>query len=182
MTLTVKQAFKVALLAGCLSLPMTASAFSLDGTAWSLASDKVDPKLLYAVALAESQKVVDGQVRPWPWALNIQGKGYFFDTREEAEDYLAKTIARGVKNVDIGPLQINYNWHGHRINEPNELFDLATAVRVGADILAEALGSAPHDKVLAVGRYHNWKDEYRARQYGTKVLKYFDIIVNAGGR
>ncbi|NLC21098.1 MAG: lytic transglycosylase domain-containing protein [Halomonadaceae bacterium] len=161
---------------------MTASAFSLDGTPWSLAAEKVDPQLLYAVALAESQKTVDGQVRPWPWALNVQGKGYYFDTREEAEDHLAATIARGVKNVDIGPLQINYNWHGHRIVEPSDLFDLATSVRVGADILSEALGSAPHDRVLAVGRYHNWKDEHRARQYGTKVLKYFDIIVKAGGR
>ena len=45
------------------------------------------PEVLYAVALTESARQVDstGNVRPWPWTLNVQGRGHFFDSRQEAE-------------------------------------------------------------------------------------------------
>lgn len=180
-----KQATKTFLLAAtvvsCLATASNSAAFSLEGTAWQLHSQGVDPNLLYAIALAESQREIDGLVRPWPWSLNVQGKGRYFETREEAEAFLSETLATGIRNVDIGPMQINYSWHGHRVLNPADLFDIQTSVRVGADILSEALASSPDDKELGVGRYHNWGDENRARKYGRKVLNYLAIILSAKG-
>lgn len=182
MSLTLKRAFSAAILIGTLVTPNAVNAFSLQGTVWSEAAGVVDPQLLYAVALAESKKVVNGQVRPWPWTVNTNGKGYYFDTRDEAETFVDNLVAKGVKSIDVGPLQINLRWNGHRVKNHNDLFDLPTAVRVGADILKEAMNSSPNDKALAVGRYHNWQDDRRARNYGVKVLQYFDVIAKAGGR
>jgi len=158
-----------------------ASAFTLDGTVWALAQDKgVDPYLLYSIALAESKKVSGKMVRPWPWAVNIAGKGYYFDSLKEAEKFVDDKLAAGIQNMDIGPLQVNLRWNGFRVTDPKQLFHLPTAVRVGADILSEALASSPNDQVLAVGRYHTWSDDLRARQYGTKVLMYRKVMVEAG--
>jgi len=181
MALTLKQA----LAASSLTIGMMAScashAFSLNGTIWTSAETKgVDPYLLYAVALAESKKVNGKVVRPWPWAVNVAGKGYWFSDLREAEAFVDSQLNAGVRNMDIGPLQINVLWHGHRVTNPKELFHLPTAVSVGADILSEALASAPNDLALAVGRYHNWKDSDRARVYGTRVLMYRKLMVEAG--
>lgn len=178
MALTLNHALKVAILSACsLGAMGSASAFSLQGTVWDEASARgVDPYLLYAIALAESKKTDDGDVRPWPWAVNVAGKGYWFNTRSEAERFVDRQISNGVTNMDIGLLQVNLRWNGHRVDDPKSLFDISTAVRVGADILAEAIASAPHDPALAVGRYHHWNDHNRARAYGVKVLEYRKLM------
>lgn len=157
--------------------------FSLSDTAWQGSNaKKVDPNLLYAIALAESRTTVDGMVRPWPWAINAAGSSHYFDTRIEAEAFLDDTLSQGVENVDVGPLQINLKWHGHRVNDPKELFDLPTTVRVATDILHEAMQSSPGDEILGIGRYHHWRDENLAREYGVKVLRYLDIILQEARR
>ncbi|MCB1764306.1 MAG: lytic transglycosylase domain-containing protein, partial [Gammaproteobacteria bacterium] len=50
--------------------------------------------LLYAIALAESGKQVKpaGGYRPWPWTLNLAGRGYIFDSRLEAWQALTSWI------------------------------------------------------------------------------------------
>lgn len=181
MALTLKQALAAGVVAAGLLASCSASAFSLNGTLWTNAELKgVDPYLLYAIALAESRKTMGDVVRPWPWAVNVAGKGYWFTSLKEAEDFVDSKLESGIKNMDIGPLQVNVKWNGHRVNNPKELFHLPTAIRVGTDILAEALASSPNDLTLAVGRYHNWEDSQRARAYGTKVLMYRKLMVEAG--
>lgn len=179
MRLTVKRAYKAALLAGGILASCAANAFTLEGTLWTKVQSKVDPYLLYAIALAESQKAEDGVVRPWPWAVNVGGKGYYFTDLHAAENFVEMQIDKGVKNIDVGPLQINLRWHGHRVGNPTDLFHLPIAIKVGADILSEAIASSPNDPVLAVGRYHHWDDEQRARAYGAKVLSYRNMMVKA---
>ena len=49
----------------------SAPAFDLTGTAWAEAAapHRLDPALLYAVALMESGRPRDGGLAPWPWTL-----------------------------------------------------------------------------------------------------------------
>ena len=180
MTLTEKRALRAIALAGGILASCASHAFTLEGTLWTKVQSKVDPYLLYAIALAESQKANGAVVRPWPWSVNIAGKGYYFSDLREAEQFVDTQLGKGVTNMDIGPLQVNVRWHGYRVDDPKELFHLPTAIKVGADILSEALASSPDDHTLAVGRYHNWSDERRARAYGTKVLSYRKMMVQAG--
>jgi hypothetical protein len=180
MALTKKRALKAIALAGGILASCASHAFSLEGTLWTKVQSKVDPYLLYAIALAESQKASGPVVRPWPWAVNVAGKGYYFSDLRAAEEFVDAQLDKGITNMDIGPLQVNVLWHGFRVSDPKELFHLPTAIKVGADILSEALASSPNDQTLAVGRYHNWTDERRARAYGTKVLSYRNMMVQAG--
>lgn len=152
------------------SLPAHAS-FSLSGTDWEqlAAEQQLDPLLLYAVALAESaRKRGKGQIAPWAWTLNERGKGLYFTSRDEAASHLDQAI-RSTSNVDVGIMQVNIRWNGHRVDDPRSLLDPRTNLRVGATILREALDSAPDDRVLGVGRYHS-SDPSRARRYGERVL------------
>ncbi|HXK57435.1 MAG TPA: lytic transglycosylase domain-containing protein, partial [Gammaproteobacteria bacterium] len=53
----------------------------------SIATEQGVPHtVLYAIALTESGKQIKpaGGHRPWPWTLNLAGRGYFFDSRLEA--------------------------------------------------------------------------------------------------
>ncbi len=60
--------------------------------------------VLYAVALTESGKQVrpTDVYRPWPWTLNIGGRGYFFDSRLAAWQALKDLLQAGRRSIDIG--------------------------------------------------------------------------------
>lgn len=184
----IKLEFFVMRLTGKLSLAIVATAaicahassFSLNGTLWNEVT-KVDPVLLYSVALVESRRTDHSgrNLRPWPWALNVSGKSHYFDTRSEAEVFLTDLLEKGIRNVDVGPLQINLRWNGHLVTHPLDLFDLSTSIRVGEQVLYNALMSSPDDDALAVGRYHNWSDENRARAYGLRVLRIREALLNS---
>ena len=142
-------------------------------TAWWRVAEKrgLDPYILYAVALVESAKVSKRIAKPWPWALNRQGRPLAPASQIDARGILYDTLARGIRNIDVGLMQVNIRWQGHRVRQPEDLLDPETNLRVGADVLAEAIGSAPGDLALGVGRYHAGShDAARAYRYGRRVL------------
>lgn len=133
----------------------------------------VDPYILYAIALVESRKKSDdGLFRPSPWAIMENGKrpvSHYPKSLEEAKILLHLLLAK-TKNLDIGMMQVNLKHHGHRVKNPEDLFDPETNILVGSQILKEALNSSPGELVTGVGRYHHWADPVRSWNYGTKVL------------
>jgi hypothetical protein len=139
---------------------------------WQIAKQhQLDPYILYAVALVESAKGnPSNQVAPWPWAINKSGKSIILGSQQEARAILNKTIAEGGRNIDVGLMQINLHWHGHRVGKPEHLLNPVTNLQIGALVLAEAIQSAPHDLVLGVGRYHSWQNIEAAVSYGRRVL------------
>ena len=68
----------------------------------------VPPQVLYAIALTETGRKSGGRVRPYPWAINREGKGYWFKTREEALAFGQQSLAEGRRSFDVGCVQINY--------------------------------------------------------------------------
>ena len=134
---------------------------------------RIDPFLMYAVSLVESARGYrKGYVRPWPWTLRTPDGPMRFDTREQAQEYLAEAIARFKPyQIDVGAFQVNVHWHGKRFEEPAQMLDPVVNCEVAAEILAEAMASAPKDPVIGVGRYHTWADEPRARRYGERVIR-----------
>lgn len=158
-------------LLGLLSLGSAAPvhAFDLAGTSWASVAARhgLAPNLLYAVALAESGRPRDGGLAPWAWTLHLPGTGgVFLETREEA---LARLRAQPGVAADVGLMQVNLRWHGHRVADPEALLEPRRNLEVGAVILAEAVAASPGDLELGVGRYHA-SHETRARAYGRTVL------------
>ena len=139
---------------------------------WQVANrHELDPYVLYAVALIESAKgSTKNQVTPWPWALNKSGKSIIPATQQEARSLLTKTLTEGNRNIDVGLMQINLHWHGHRVDKPEQLLNPVTNLQIGAGLLAEAIRSVPNDLVLGIGRYHSWQNVSAAVAYGRKVL------------
>jgi hypothetical protein len=86
---------------------------------WQIAEQhQLDPYILYAVALVESAKgTPSNHVTPWPWAINKSGKSIISRSQQEARTILNKTLAEGSRNIDVGLMQINLHWHGHRVGK-----------------------------------------------------------------
>lgn len=82
--------------------------------------------------------------------------------------------------IDVGLMQINLHWHGDKVADPVQLLDAHTNLEIAAEILAEAIQSAPGDLELGVGRYHHWKNAAIARAYGRRVLRMVRAMIAPG--
>ena len=154
-------------------------ALDLSGTVFDEAGRRyrLDPLLLYAVALVESGYGSEKQgVRPWAWALRSSRGSVYAKDRAEAEQVLSTLLGDGLLNVDIGLAQVNLRWHGHRIRQPADLLDPVTNLSVSADILRDALASAPGDLALGVARYHSWLDHDKGERYARRVLRIYQQL------
>lgn len=120
--------------------------------------------LLPAIALVESG--TGGA--PWPWTLNEGGKGMYFKTKAEALSYLKDAIARGVTNIDVGCMQLNYRWHSAGFASPEDMLDPQRNTTYAAVFLQELqkrLGSWQ----VATAHYHS-TDADRGARYVEKVV------------
>lgn len=153
---------------------VTAAPF-LQGTVWAQVATRhgLDPVLLYGVALKESRRRAGARrSAPWPYTLRGPDGPQFHRSRAEAEQALRRLTARHPPlAIDVGLMQVNLHWHGHKVADPVQLLEARTNLEIAAGILAEAIASAPGDLELGVGRYHHWKDTAVARAYGRGVLR-----------
>ncbi len=159
--------------------PIASATSTLQHTLWwQIAKHhQLDPYILYAVALVESAKdSAPNYVTPWPWAINKSGKSIIPVSHQEARTALNKALAEGGKHIDVGLMQINLHWHGHRVDKPEQLLNPVTNLQIGALLLAEAIQSVPNDLVLGIGRYHSWQNVDAAVTYGRRVLAVADQI------
>lgn len=125
--------------------------------------------LLPAISLVEAGRGTgNGGIAPWPWTLNEGGKGMYFDTREEALAYLAEALARGVTNIDIGCMQLNWKWHSAGFASPEEMIDPVRNTRYAARFMTE-LHSRLGSWEVAASAYHS-TDPERGQRYLEKVM------------
>jgi hypothetical protein len=108
-----------------------------------------------------------GQIYPWPWTLNINGRGsYHFRSRAAAERHLDALIAAGIDNVDIGCLQVNWHWHRSAFASPAAVLSPALNVQYAASLLRKYRAQTGTWSG-AIGLYHNHDarlaDVYRCR-------------------
>jgi hypothetical protein len=179
-------AFALALLAGLIAPPAPAAA----GTAADAddppaiceravaraAKAGVPPAVLKAIALTETGRRKDGRLRPWPWAVNREGQGYWFASREAALAFARRSLAEGRRSFDLGCFQINYHWHGHNFPSLEAMAD----PEIGADYAARFL-RALHDEFgswsAAAGAYHSRTPELAARYRA----RFDTILASLGG-
>ena len=71
--------------------------------------------VLHAISLTETGRAQGGRLRPYPWAINREGKGFWFQNRDEALAFARASLAEGRRSFDVGCFQINYLWHGREL-------------------------------------------------------------------
>ncbi|EKS4618405.1 transglycosylase SLT domain-containing protein [Salmonella enterica subsp. enterica] len=136
----------------------------------------VPAELLYAVALTESGSRVPQGVRPWPWTLNVAGKGYRYATRQEACTALNQFLrTTNPKRIDAGLSQINIGWNGHYFDTPCDALAPYPNLQVSARLLR-----GHYDKWLnwseAAGRYHHPAGGKPAQRYRQLVSRHLQKL------
>ncbi|MAQ81763.1 MAG: hypothetical protein CMH12_00860 [Maritimibacter sp.] len=118
--------------------------------------------VLRAIALTESGRANGGTVRPWPWTVNMEGAGKWFESLPAALAFVDLHVSAGARSFDVGCFQINHRWHGHAFGSIREMFDPVANARYAANFLAD-LHRELGDWSLAAGAYHSRTPELAAR-------------------
>jgi hypothetical protein len=117
-------------------------------------------KVLYAIALAESNNPSDERFSPWPWTLNIAGQPAYLDSKEAAIALLKSELSKGTRNIDICVGQINYQYNAHLLPVIDQALDIDTCLNAATSVLLRELKYCEHqlgrlDWWCAVERYHS---------------------------
>lgn len=135
----------------------------------------IPPEVLYAVAMTESQMSLGHAVRPWPWTLNVGGKGYRYDTRSDACTAL-RSFLQKTRVVDVGIAQMNVRWQtqvfgpGKRFSDPCAGLDPYANLDEAAKVIRQHY-EASGDWVIAAGRYHRPAGGRPAERYRASVSR-----------
>lgn len=118
--------------------------------------------ILLAVAMTETGRQGVNGAEPWPWALNQAGDSKWFDTREQALQWLNTLIARGVTNIDIGCFQLNWRWHGKAFASTDAMIDPQNNADYAAGFLSDLMHKTGSWE-KAVAGFHSFTPELAER-------------------
>lgn len=146
--------------------PLATAALCDRAAATAAAETGVPLDVLRAITRTETGRRLAGGFHPWPWTMNIEGKGIWFDSRAEALAHAEKTLAAGTTSFDMGCFQVNYRWHGRNFPDLVAMIDPLESARYAARFLAR-LHAETGDWEKAAGFYHSraprFNLRYRAR-------------------
>jgi len=139
----------------------------------------LSPVLIRAIAHEESRRLDarDGMVRPWPWTLNVQGEGMFFQTRREAERALAHYYRQGIRNIDVGVFQINIRWNGDLAERPEDLLDPRVNLWAFAQVIRECRMRSGREFRDIIACYHAGSaHRERGQAYASRVINRYKSL------
>ena len=128
-------------------------------------SYQIPQGLTTAISLAEAGRPMgpNGRRLPWPWTININGQGRFFDTKEQAVAEARKQLDAGQRSIDVGCMQVNLMHHPDAFADLGSAFDPDSNASYGAKFLS-SLREETRSWARAVERYHS-ADPDRGRGY-----------------
>ncbi len=139
--------------------------------------NSIPTHLLAAIATTESGRYSKslGMSVPWPWTINVEGKGYHFDSKAEAISITQSFLAQGYKSIDVGCMQVNLKHHPKAFANLNQAFDPATNVAYSAKFLRTNYGTFG-DWIKATAAYHSQTPIYGQR-YLVNIERNWNKIV-----
>lgn len=139
--------------------------------------NNIPTHLLAAIATTESGRHHDGLGMnvPWPWTINVEGKGYFFATKAEAVANTKNFLSKGYESIDVGCMQVNLKHHPDAFANLEDAFDPAKNVAYAAKFLRNNYASSG-DWIKATAAYHSRTPQHGA-QYLAQIEKSWNNIV-----
>lgn len=122
------------------------------------AREKIPANIVLAIAKQESAMN--------PLCINVEGKDFTPETREEAEKIIRTAQAKD-QSYDVGLLQINSQWIKKWNIDPVSLLEPEANIRAGLRILKKEIDRHGMNW-RAVGAYHS-PDPLRSRYYASQV-------------
>jgi len=112
--------------------------------------------LLQAIAQVESGRwsAADGVNLAWPWTVYAEGRGRYLASKGEAIAEVEALIRRGVRNIDVGCMQVNLHYHGRAFASLEEAFDPVHNVAYATSFLVD-LRRSTRSWTNAVKNYHS---------------------------
>ncbi len=134
--------------------------------------------LLSAIASTESGRYHKGLkiTVPWPWTINVEGKGYYFDSKQEAIAAVKRYRAKGARSIDVGCMQVNLLHHPEAFASLEQAFDPAVNVAYAASFLRNLYEEEKSWKTAA-SHYHS-KTPSRGTAYAGNVYNHWYTIVS----
>ncbi|WPY00412.1 Lytic transglycosylase domain-containing protein [Candidatus Trichorickettsia mobilis] len=126
---------------------------------------------LHSISLQESGKTHSKHNIKivWPWTVNVEGQGYFFDNKREAVLFVKQQLLTGKTSIDIGCMQINLKHHPDAFKSIEHAFDPVSNITYGAEFLKrkyDQLGNW----LQAIAHYHSATHELGSK-YKESVVK-----------
>ena len=136
--------------------PQNAAHLCAQAVAGQEVAKRIPRQLLHAISLAESGRWVKAQKAnvAWPWTVTAGGKGRYFDSKSAAIRAVRKLQSRGIRNIDVGCMQVNLKYHPKAFKSLHAAFDPATNAAYAAGFLAK-LRKDKRSWTQAVKHYHS---------------------------
>jgi hypothetical protein len=139
---------------------------------------QIPTQWLMAISSIESGRYHNGlkMTLPWPWTANVEGKGYYFDSKAEAVAAVSKFLKQGYRSIDVGCMQINLRHHPNAFRTLEQAFDPGSNVAYGAKFLRSNYDST-RSWMTATAHYHS-QTPSRGSDYYRKVYERWRKIAN----
>ncbi len=111
----------------------------------------------------------------WPWTVNAQGKGMFFNTKAEAVRKVKELQKQGVKSIDVGCMQINLAYHGNAFKSVEDALSPEKNVEYGAKFLTNLYKTKGKDWLNAAMAYHS-SVPTKAQKYKKKIVSVYEKV------
>lgn len=130
--------------------------------------------LLSAIALAESGRTHPALKRrlPWPWTVTAEGRGRYLPSKAAAVAEVREVQSRGIRNIDVGCMQVNLLHHPDAFVSIESAFDPVVNATYAAEFLRSLFASSGswHE---AAGQYHSATPEFKI-PYKERVLAFWN--------
>ena len=125
--------------------------------------------LLAAIARVESGRrdQTSGTFNPWPWTINMDGQGSFYDNKLQAVAAAVSMRPRTTRSIDVGCMQISLIYHPDAFPSMAQAFDPGSNADYGARYLVQLYGKT-NSWPKAVELYHSATPEI-GQDYGRRV-------------
>lgn len=120
-----------------------------------------------------------GLTLPWPWTINVNGKGYYFDTKGEALNKIEQLHAKGITNIDVGCMQVNMRYHGHAFANIQQALEPRYNVAYAARFLREKFDELRSWK-KATAAYHSKTPSRGSRYFKTVFNRWEKVVAKLG--
>ena len=138
------------------------------------AASDVPENLLTAISFVESARWDSDRqaIIAWPWTVTSGGEGRFFRDKASAIAHVRALKRKGVRNIDVGCMQVNLHYHPKAFASLEEAFDPVANARYAAKFLG-SLHRQQNSWSAAIQRYHS-ADPVRGGRYRQRVLKFWN--------
>lgn len=138
--------------------------------------EDIPTHLLTAISLAETGRWDRKNEAnfAWPWTVTAEGKGQYYPSKAVAIAAVKQLKARGVRNIDVGCMQVNLRYHPDAFGNLEQAFDPTINIAYATDFLHKQY-QATGSWTDAAAAYHSLTPKHN-RTYKMKVLKLWNEV------